>query len=160
MYVTHAETQNTSNDWIYIVKNDTRRDMIWRHSRAGTLTNYNLSRWYKSRFICICMAYSNTAKYVTAGNRENCVAVQLRTSNFTPFFINIFSTCSDLYISMVIILGEIWTIVTISFWLHKSREHRGEVFSCIPYREPNILFYLANFQATSYLRSSVIVKWR
>ena len=62
------------------------------------------------------------------------------------------------YISMVIILGEIWAIVTISFLLHKCREHEGEIFSRIPYREVNILFYLANFQATSYLRSSVIVK--
>ena len=44
--------------------------------------------------------------------------------------------------------------------LHKSREHWGEIFSCIPYREPNILFYLTHFQASSYLRSSVIVKWR
>ena len=62
------------------------------------------------------------------------------------------------YISMVIILGEIWAIVTISFLLHKSRERGGEIFSCIPYREVNILFNLANFQATTYLRSSVIVK--
>ena len=62
------------------------------------------------------------------------------------------------YISMVIILGEIWTIVTISFLPHECRKHEGEIFSRIPYREVNILFYLANFQATSYLRSSVIVK--
>ena len=64
------------------------------------------------------------------------------------------------YISMVIILGEIWAIVTISFLLHKCREYEVEIFSRIPYREVNILFLLANFHATSYLRSSVIVKWR
>ena len=62
------------------------------------------------------------------------------------------------YISMVIILGEIWAIVTISFLLHKCREYEVEIFSRIPYREVNILFLLANFHATSYLRSSVIVK--
>ena len=94
------------------------------------------------------MAYLNTAEYVTAGNREKCVAVHLPTSNFTPYFLNTSCTCSARYISMVIILGEIWAIVTISFLLHKSREHGGEIFSCIPYREVNILFNLANFKAT------------
>ena len=37
------------------------------------------------------------------------------------------------YISMVIILGEIWAIVTISFLLHKCREYEVEIVSRIPY---------------------------
>ena len=37
------------------------------------------------------MAYSNTAGYVTAGNREKCVAVLLSTSNYTPHFLNMSS---------------------------------------------------------------------
>ena len=119
-----------------------------------------------SLIVCVCemditypMAYLNTAPYVTAGNREKYVAVHLSTSNFTPYFSSPCLLNAELfYISMVIILGEIWAIVTISFLLHKSREHGGEMFSRMPYREVNILFYLANFQATSYLRSSVIVK--
>ena len=36
------------------------------------------------------------------------------------------------YISMVIILGEIWAIVTISFLLHKCREYEVEIVSRIP----------------------------
>ena len=81
-----------------------------------------------------------------------------RSQTSHPTYLTCFLSAELFYISMVIILGEIWAIVTISFLLHKSREHGGELFSRIPYREVNILFHLANFQATSYLRSSVIVK--
>ena len=47
-------------------------------------------------YICIYMAYLNTAPYVTAGNLEKCVAVHLSTSNFTPHFLNMSSKCRAL----------------------------------------------------------------